>query len=232
MTHITHMNQDLIWDYFQNELPESFAGSRGRLAFLVQQLRPASRVLNIGVGSGLFEEIALSRGHDIYSLDPVAKSIESLQQRLNIGDKARVGYGQAMPFESNFFDAVVISEVLEHLAPSISQQVVAEIARVLKPSGRIIGTVPARENMSLNYVMCPHCGQRFHRWGHQQTFMPENIAALLDEKFRVEQLIERPFITWSEYNWKGKLVSALKMLLWRLGIHGQNEHILFIAARR
>jgi ubiquinone/menaquinone biosynthesis C-methylase UbiE len=229
---MTHMNQDLIWDYFQNDVPESFAGSKGRLAFLARQLKPGERVLNIGVGSGYFEEVALGLGYEVYSLDPIAKSIESIQKRLKLADKARVGYGQSMPFEDQFFDAVIISEVIEHLEPIISQDVIREIARVLKPGGRIIGTVPSREIMRLNYVMCPHCGQPFHRWGHQQSFKPEDIVMLLTSKFDVIQLTERPFITWSEYNWKGKLVSSLKMFLWRLGIHGQNEHILFIAARR
>ncbi len=228
---MTHMNQDLIWDYFQNELPESFSGSKGRLVFLARQLQRSSRVLNVGVGSGLFEEVALSMGHDVYSLDPVPKSIEMIQQRLHLGDKARVGYGQSMPFASEFFDAVVISEVIEHLEATVSQEVIHEIARVLKRGGRIIGTVPARENLNLNYVMCPHCGQRFHRWGHQQTFTPDNIATLLATEFEIDQLVERPFITWSEYNWKGKLVSFVKMSFWRLGIHGRNEHILFIATR-
>ena len=49
--------QDRIWDYFQNDAAESFAGSHSRLAFLARQLRPPCKVLDIGVGSGLFEAV-------------------------------------------------------------------------------------------------------------------------------------------------------------------------------
>src|SRR5215510_1328466 len=92
-THDHSMNQDLIWGYFQNDLPESFAVSLGRIRFLVGKLSPRSCVLNMGVGTGFFEQLALEQEHDVYSLDPVPKSIESLQKRFNLGDKAQVGYG-------------------------------------------------------------------------------------------------------------------------------------------
>src|SRR6266550_9340800 len=91
-------NQDLIWDYYQNESPERFSGSYSRLRFLVKRIKAPATVLNIGCGAGLFEQLALERGLDIHSLDPSERSIGELRARLNLGAKARVGYIQKIPF--------------------------------------------------------------------------------------------------------------------------------------
>jgi len=89
------MNQDRIWDYYQNEVPESFEGSRARLSYLACRVacmvRPGGKVLNIGVGSGIFEEIGRDKGLDVYSLDPSPRSIETLRARFKVGTKAQVG---------------------------------------------------------------------------------------------------------------------------------------------
>src|SRR5437870_380847 len=140
-------NQDLIWEYYQNECPESFDGSYSRLRFLVERIKAPATVLNIGCGAGFFEQFALERGLDIHSLDPSERSIAELRARLNLGEKAQVGYIQKIPFPDSEFDAVVVSEVLEHLTPEITRQGLEDIRRVLKPSGRVIGTVPHRENL-------------------------------------------------------------------------------------
>ena len=50
------------------------------------------------------------------------------------------GSGYALPFADNTFDAVICSEVLEHLHEY--NDAVAEIRRVLKPGGKFAATVP------------------------------------------------------------------------------------------
>lgn len=107
--------QGRIWDYFQNEAPESFAGSRARLEYLVRRIAAPQRVLNIGCGSGILEELAVAKGIEIYSLDPSERAIRRLRETLRIGDRARVGYIQELNFPAAHFDVVVVSEVFEHL---------------------------------------------------------------------------------------------------------------------
>src|SRR5580765_3228539 len=113
--------QDLIWDYYQNESPESFDGSRDRLQVLLARIDPAQVVLNIGCGSGIFEGLALARKIDIHSLDPSERSIGQLREALHLGDKAQVGYIHQLPFSDSFFDVVVVSEVLEHLTTEVTK---------------------------------------------------------------------------------------------------------------
>ena len=47
---------------------------------------------------------------------------------------------EPLPFEDGSFDAVVAGELLEHL--QFPDGLVAEIHRVLRPGGRLVGSVP------------------------------------------------------------------------------------------
>ncbi len=226
------MNQSLIWDYYQTETPELFAGSVARLCYLANKAKPKGRVLNIGVGGGVFEKVALNRGFDVYSVDPSESAIVSIRKRLGMGDKAKVGYSYEIPFPDHFFDAVVVSEVIEHLSDVEIEQTLKEIARVLTVGGRVIGTVPANENIKDQLVVCPCCGEHFHRWGHIQSFDLKRITALLSPYFHIVEVFQRPFCYWSGINWKGKAIGVVKMLLYYCGVHGSNENILFVAKRK
>ena len=224
-------DQDKVWDYYQNEQPETFSGGLGRLSFLAKMVRN-QKVLNIGVGNGYFEENALKYGADVYSLDPSDRAIERLCNRLGLGDKAKVGYSQEIPYPSEYFDVVVISEVLEHLGEDDLLATLKEIHRVLKPSGRIIGTVPACDDLLNQMVVCPHCGKLFHRWGHLQSFDIERLTVLLSLNFIIEKIYKRPFITWSALNWKGKISATAIFFLWCIGIHSSYENIVFVVVKR
>ena len=223
--------QDQFWDRYQNEWVESFAGSRSRLRHLVHLARADGPVLNVGVGGGIFEDEAIAAGLDVYSLDPSERAIQALRSRLGLGDKAQIGYGQRMPFADHSFAAVVVSEVLEHLSDDELFAVLQEIHRVLRPGGRIVGTVPARERLADNQVVCLHCNQSFHRWGHHQSFDRQRIADLLARWFQVELAIERPFVNWPTLNWKGRIAGAIKLCLLRLGVHGSQENVVFCATK-
>ncbi len=223
--------QDRIWDYYQNDAAESFAGSRARLAYLARQPGPSAKVLDIGVGSGVFEKLAAARGLDIYALDPSERSIESLRVALGLGDRARVGYSTEIPFPDGFFDAVVVSEVLEHLDDDVLARTIDEIERVLAPGGLLLGTVPARERLADQTVVCPDCGARFHRWGHMQSFDVTRVRRLL-ARFDVERVEERLFVTWSILNWRGRVAAATQLALHRLGARGSNRNVVFRVRRR
>src|SRR5205085_6704097 len=186
--------------------PETFDGSRARLQILLSRIEPSQVALNIGCGSGIFEGLALAKQIDIYSLDPSERSIGQLRGALHLGDKARVGYIQQLPFSDSYFDVVVVSEVLEHLTPEVTKAGLEEIRRVLKPGGRILGTVPSREDLRAQIAVCPSCGNKFHKWGHEQGFDPEKMEQLLGDYFCAVRVRERPIVPWRILNWKGKCV--------------------------
>jgi len=223
--------QEKIWDHFQNEGVDSFAQSRGRLEFLVSRLPSGSRVLNVGVGNGIFEVLSLKKGIDIWSLDPSERAIERLRKTLQVGEKAQVGYSQSMPFSDAQFDVVVMSEVLEHLDNTVLDTTLAEVCRVLQPGGLFLGTVPARENLAESHVICPQCGHQFHRWGHQRSFDIDQLTRTLQARFAVKQISEQFFIDWQSVGWWRRLQGIIKKILswYGVGTYGICRNIFFMA---
>lgn len=212
-------SQDKIWSHFQNADPESFAAAKPRLEYLVRVIsrrvqNRSPRVLNIGVGSGHFEQTALGRRFEVHSLDPDSRAIERLQ---TAGVKGHVGYIEQMDLESNQFDAVVASEVLEHLHDVQRTAGIREIARVLKPGGWFLGTVPYKENLKAGDVVCPCCGALFHRWGHQKSFTLDTVRAELGDSFEVVELRRTAFVSYRDRGPFGKLKSLARLVLARAG---------------
>ncbi len=97
----------------------------------VPGFKPDGRVLNLG---GLR---ILRRG--VFRIDPYGFRVV----HLNLSPKFKpevVGDGADLPFPDGVFDAVIISEVLEHVPdPGL---VLSEAARVLLPGGRVLITAP------------------------------------------------------------------------------------------
>jgi SAM-dependent methyltransferase len=228
------MHQEKIWEYFQNddEVGDAVFNARPRYEFVANQIAPGTRALNIGVGRGGLEAILIERNVKVSSLDPGEKSIERVRRQLGLGEAAKVGFSQDMPFDDGEFDAVIVCVVLEHLSDEVIAATFDEAERVLKSGGRFMGTLPADENLSESRVICPHCGEAFHRWGHLQSFSEERLRAMLSKKFRDVTISRHYFGEGRSLNWKGRLIWGLKRTLVRLGVKGSLESYFFSAARR
>lgn len=228
------MDQTKIWDYFQNEddVGDAFAGARSRYEFLAQHIAPGMSVLNVGVGRGGLEAILFKKGVVVSCLDPSEKSIDSLHKLFSLGDRAQVGFSQAMPFADCQFDVVVMSEVIEHMNDEVLRTTLSEVLRVLKSRGCFIGTVPADENLFANQVMCPHCGEAFHRWGHIQTFSRSRLTQMLGSCFDKVTLSRHFFGDVHSLNWKGRIGLTIKKVMVSLGIVGSGETYFFSALKK
>lgn len=227
------MNQEAIWDHFQNEGSDLFVVAKPRLEFLVRQLSPGERVLNIGAGSGDLERMGLDRGVEMWTLDPGERTVERIREKLGLGERAQAGYSQNMPFPDAHFDAVVMSEVVEHLEPDVLTQTLAELKRVLKPGGRFLGTVPANEDLVASHVVCPKCEHQFHRWGHLTSFTADSLKRLLATQFRVEKVEERFFNDWHAVGVKQRAAGlAKKFLSWAgVGPYRVARGLFFVARK-
>jgi SAM-dependent methyltransferase len=189
-----------------------------RLRFLAERCAAGSRVLNIGVGSGYLEELLVARGADVYSLDPSAQSIERLRTTLQMGVRAQHGYGQQMPFQDRFFDKVIMTEVLEHLPDDVLHPTLDEVRRVLKAGGELTGTVPYREDLTSNEVLCPRCRTQFHRWGHEQAFDAARLGGILrGHGFDVVRMYPRTFPDFRRPHPRLFLKATFRYVLGRLG---------------
>jgi len=228
------MSQEAIWDHFQNEGIDSFSAVGPRTEYLLRQLSLGEVVLNIGVGSAALERLALAKGIDIWCLDPSERTIANVREALNLGEKAQAGYSQRLPFPDQKFDAVIMSEVLEHLEPEVLNGTLHEVWRVLRPGGRFIGTVPAREDLSQSIVVCPACEHKFHRWGHHSSFSEQVLTDTLAGLFSEVRVEDHFFILWDSASWTQRFKGIIKKLLsWRrIGTYGTSRNFAFSAVRR
>ena len=115
------------------------------------ELRPESRLLDLGCGrGGLVEQLdhALER---IIGLDPDLLSLREHRLALARPTMARVnGASQRLPFAAGSFDVVFASWVLEHMAePALDFR---EIGRALRPGGAFVFITPNKRHplISLN----------------------------------------------------------------------------------
>lgn len=228
-----YMNQDKIWEAFQNDESLIAVGfpTRRRFKFLANRVLLGSRVLNIGVGNGYLESLLVEKGADVSCLDPSSTAIQRIRERLDLGEKAQVGYSQSLPFSDASFDYVIMSEVLEHLDNMVLEETLTEVRRVLRTGGQFVGTVPADENLQASIVVCPCCGERFHRWGHVQSFSQERLSRLLNLHFENVRVRRMYFIDCQRLNWKGKLSGALMAVQAVMGVKGSNQNFYFEAVR-
>ncbi len=107
----------------------------GRLSWFDRQIEwHGKQVLDLGCAGGFMAEALDDRGARVTGIDPAAAAIEAARAHA-AGRAIRydVGVGEALPYADAAFDAVVSVDVLEHVADL--EQVLAEVARVLRPGG-------------------------------------------------------------------------------------------------
>ena len=131
-----------IWAKFYDWSVALDSAYRDNARRMVEQtVRGGDRVLDLGTGTGLLAEIGASVAGEWNGLDysgamlsQAARKVAALQLgnvTLRWGDARQLPYGDAT------FDAVVSSFVLPHFAQDEKVEILREVARVLRPGGRI-----------------------------------------------------------------------------------------------
>jgi SAM-dependent methyltransferase len=104
---------------------------------------PGQRVLDLA--SPKLVAVALAgRGVDVTSVDlhePEIKTCRALAGDLP-GVRFQLGDGRALPFPNGSFDHAYSVSVLEHIPDDGDFQALGELARVVRPGGRVVLTMP------------------------------------------------------------------------------------------
>jgi SAM-dependent methyltransferase len=100
------------------------------------------RVLDLGSGTGTFAAMLASAGHEVFCIDRDTGVVAKLPGRL--GTRLHVaGQVESLPFLSCHFDVVTAAATLHRFAPGLA---LTEIARVLKPGGRLAVVYNTRDD--------------------------------------------------------------------------------------
>ncbi len=101
------------------------------------------RVLEVGSGFGEFAaRVARELQVDVIAVDLSPRMVELARER---GVDARLADVQQLPFADNAFDSAVAAWMLYHV-PDV-ERAVAELARVLRPSGRLVAITNALDHL-------------------------------------------------------------------------------------
>jgi ubiquinone/menaquinone biosynthesis C-methylase UbiE len=120
-----------------------FRELRQRTANLAR-LQPGDAVLDVGCGTGtLAMEVArrVGRAGRVAGIDPGTQQIARARAkaaRRHVPIEFQIGVIEQLPFPDQTFDVVFSTLMMHHLPASLKRQGLAEIARVLKPGGRLV----------------------------------------------------------------------------------------------
>ena len=116
---------------------------RQRTATLAQ-LQPGEQVLDVGCGTGtLAMEVARRVGSAgrVAGVDPSTQQIARARAkaaRRHVPIDFQIGVIEHLAFPDQTFNVVLSTLMMHHLQSSLKRQGLAEIARVLKPGGRLV----------------------------------------------------------------------------------------------
>lgn len=109
---------------------------------LAKYIRPNSKIIDIGFGSGRDLAYLQSNGHDIYGIDPVEAFVIQAQHRFtDVREHFRVGSFLSTDIPSdwlNSFDSVISIAVWMHLKAHEHPKAINTIKALLKPNGIVV----------------------------------------------------------------------------------------------
>ncbi|NCW58103.1 MAG: class I SAM-dependent methyltransferase, partial [Gammaproteobacteria bacterium] len=150
------------------------------------RLRAGDRVLDAGAGFGRHAFEAARRGAQVVALDYAAEEVVSTRATFaamfeageireeNLSGVMR-GDATTLPFPDDTFDAIVTSEVLEHIQDDV--RAIGEFARVLKPGGVLAATVPSWFPEKINWMLSDEYHAPFVPGGHVRIYSATELKA-------------------------------------------------------
>lgn len=174
-----HYNKDAeAFDYFkEDDTPSARTERRRSRETIISKIEgSALHILDIGCGGGWIAQHFTARKNYVVSLDiSLQNPVKALQKYPSEFHAAVVADAFNLPFKNESFDAIVASEVIEHLTdPKVF---IESWLRVLKPGGKLIMLTPYNEKII--YHTCVHCNNITPANAHLHSFNEKNISGYL-----------------------------------------------------
>lgn len=185
-----HYKEDAqYFDYFKEEASAATKEEIRRLHQAITKHIPenAELILDIGCGNGWAAKHFLAKGKKMISMDISIKNpIKVLRENPNENHVAIVADAYHLPFKKNSIDAIIASEIMEHVYDP--KLFITKLLEVLKPGGKLIITTPYNEK--IEYFLCVHCNKPTPKNAHLHSFNEKNITTFIPKElvdFRTEK---------------------------------------------
>src|SRR5215210_3017936 len=143
------------------------------------EARAGERVLDLGCGAGRFVAALREAGADAVGVDVAEAALERARAVAPEADLRLLEPDGSIPLEHGSVDLVWCSEVLEHVADA--GHLLLEARRVLRPSGRLLVTVPFHGRVKAALVGALRFDAHFDPLGqHLRFFTRSSLARTLE----------------------------------------------------
>lgn len=154
-----------------------YAGKRFLVRAWIERLRPPSAsdvLLDCGAGTGLFAA-EMARSCRVLVFDDHEESLRMLRARFPAGQVV-VPVGGSVPLPDGSLDYLTALDVLEHIPDDAAA--VRGFARLLRPGGLAVVTVPAGMALWSDWDVALHHQRRYSRSGLRALFGPKDWEIL------------------------------------------------------
>jgi SAM-dependent methyltransferase len=176
---------------------ERFQGLQNQRALLtIQSLASdVKSVLDVGCGNGTVTNL-LAQSRLAVGMDMSSSALKHLTAPALKADAGLI------PFPDQSFDAVIATEVIEHIPYDKYDCVLKEMARISRKY--ILISVPYQEGIDLGQVVCPACGCAFNRNYHMRSYYLPDLKNLFVKQGSFSLLWSKPIVMDSalEMYWK------------------------------
>ncbi len=193
----SHIDSTITYyDNTANNLISSYetANMSNLHAFLLSNLTPNSKVLDIGFGSGRDISFLQHNGFNVWGIDPVQKFVDHAKKRFpDISDhffKTSLPNLDIPKELQHSFESIILVAVWMHLPKSMYADAIRALCTLLKPQGKII----------LSYSITPRTGETERYFENVdsdllQTLLKEHGCTKVSIATNEDGLTERE-ITW------------------------------------
>jgi len=113
----------------------------------IEKIKPRGRILDVGAATGFFLHLAKERGWKVHGIEisKYARDYARKRFKINIQDC------KITKFKKNFFDVVVLLDVIEHLPNP--RQTLEDVNMVLKKDGLLVLITPDSESYIVKFLL-------------------------------------------------------------------------------
>jgi 2-polyprenyl-3-methyl-5-hydroxy-6-metoxy-1,4-benzoquinol methylase len=171
---------EALWEAIPAGLePQEF---RARLRFLLEYVKAAERVLDVGCGEGRFTAALAEVGAHVIGVDVAEEPLRRARVLRPDLDLRTVPVEGAWALRDASFDVVWAGETIEHVADTAGW--LSEVRRVLRPGGLLLLSTPAHGPLTLLGVAFSRraFAERFDPVAdHLRFYSRATLAGLLEE---------------------------------------------------